>query len=365
MKFTPIALALLMITPLFVKAETVNPTPSDVLKTMEKVADYQISHPGSRAFTDWVQAAFLTGLSSLDSISDSPRFHQELLKIAEGNQWQLGERMYHADDLCVGQTYYDLYSKEHDPKMLKALQERCDYILAHPKSGSLEFVGKTKTDQWTWCDSLFMAPPAWLRLYVATGNKAYRDYAVTQWWRTTAYLYDTKEHLYFRDSTYFNKREMNGQKIFWSRGNGWVIAGLARFLTLLPANDPARPEFEQEFKEMASRIKALQPANGAWSSSLLDPESCSPRVETSGTGFYCFALAWGVNNHLLEHSEYAPAALKAWSALNTCVEESGRLNHVQPVGAAPQKFSAESTEAYGIGAFLLAGHEIITLISQK
>ncbi len=365
MKYTPLAAALLFIAPIFIKAEVTAPAPSDVLVTMEKVADYQIAHPGKQKFTEWVQGAYLTGLSSLDSISTSKRFHEELLRIAESNNWQLGERVYHADDSCVGQTYYDLYMKEHDPKMIKALQERCDYILANPKSGSLEFVGKSKTEQWTWCDSLFMAPPAWLRLYVVTGNKAYRDYAVTQWWRTSAYLYDTKEHLYFRDSTYFPKREANGQKIFWSRGNGWVIAGLARVLTLLPANDPARPEFEQQFKEMAARLKDLQPANGAWSSSLLDPSSCSPSVETSGTGFYCFAFAWGVNNHLLDHDTYAPAALKAWAMLNTCVEASGRLNHVQPVGAAPQKFSPESTEAYGPGAFLLAGHEIITLVSGK
>ena len=364
MKLPLVVLALLSLAPCVSRAEVTPPTSSEVLKTMEKVADYQISHPGRQAFTDWVQGAFLTGLSSIDSISESPRFHQALLKIAEGNQWQLGARVYHADDSCVGQTYYDLYLKEHDPKMIKSLQERCDYILAHPKNFSLEFVGKQKTDQWSWCDALFMAPPAWIRMYALTGNKAYRDFAVNEWWRTTAYLYDAKEHLYFRDSTYFDKREANGQKIFWSRGNGWVIAGLARFLTILPANDPARPQFEKLFKDMAARLLEIQPASGAWCSSLLDPTSCTPNIETSGTGFYCFAFAWGINNHLLDRATYEPSVLKAWAALNTCVEPSGRLNHVQPVGAAPQKFSPESTEAYGPGAFLLAGHEVITLASK-
>jgi rhamnogalacturonyl hydrolase YesR len=336
--------------------------PDQVRAAMRKVADWELAHPGKEKFDGWVQGAFLAGLSALDRLEPNAGYHASLLKIAAGNDWKLGKRIYHADDSCVGQTYLELYAKDHDPKMIAALKERCDTVLAHPKDDNLEFVGPGKNDRWSWCDSLFMAPPAWMRLYAATGNKAYLDYVVEHWWKTSAYLYDPAEHLYYRDSTYFKLTEPNGKKIFWSRGNGWVLAGLARVIPLLPLDEPSRPRFEKQFREMAARIAELQGADGSWSASLLDPESCSPRVETSGTGFNCFGLAWGVNQGLLDRATYAPRAVQAWNSLVNCVTADGKLTHVQPIGAAPKSFDPQSTEAYGPGAFLLAGSEMVRLV---
>src|SRR5438045_6383027 len=99
-----------------------------------------------------------------------------------------------------------------------------------------------------------MGPPTWTRLFVATGDRRYLDFMVEHWWKTSAYLYDPAEHLYFRDSTYFEKKEANGKKVFWGRGNGWVMAGLVRVLQYLPAAHPDRPRFEQQFREMAARV---------------------------------------------------------------------------------------------------------------
>src|ERR1044071_7963654 len=148
-----------------------------------------------------------------------------------------------------------------------------------------------------------MAPPAWVRLWKATGNKAYLDYAVDHWWKTSDFLYDTEEHLYARDSSYFTKREANGKKIFWSRGNGWVMGGFVRVLQYLPADHPARPRFEKQFREMAAKLVAVQQPDGFWRSSLLDPVDY-PAKEESGTAFYCYALAWGVNQGLLDGATY-------------------------------------------------------------
>jgi hypothetical protein len=65
-----------------------------------------------------------------------------------------------------------------------------------------------------------------------------------------------------------------------------------------------------------------------------------------------------VNQGLLDHKSYDPAVRKAWAALVSCVQNDGKLTHVQPIGADPQKFPDDSTEVYGVGAFLLAGSEI-------
>jgi rhamnogalacturonyl hydrolase YesR len=180
---------------------------------------------------------------------------------------------------------------------------------------------------------------------------------VRKWWETSDYLYDKDEHLYYRDGSYFGKQEKNGKKIFWGRGNGWVLAGLVRVFQYLPADHPARPRLLAQFREMADVVLACQQADGFWRASLLDPASY-PMQETSGTGFYCYAFAWGVNEGVLDRARFTPAVRRAWAALAGCVNADGKLTHVQPVGATPVTFDAGSTEPFGVGAFLLAGSEV-------
>ena len=341
-------------------ADTAALTPTAVLALMQRVADWQLEHPSKHPATDWTQAAGYAGMMALVGISGDPKYREAMVSMGETNNWQPGPRPYHADDHCVGQTYLELYFQLREPKMIEAMKARFDDILANPHEGPLEFRTKGCQDRWAWCDSLFMAPPAWLRMYVATGDQRYLDLSVNHWWRTSDYLYDKNEHLYYRDSTYFDKREANGKNVFWSRGNGWVMGGLVRMLEYLPSNHPARPRFEQQFKEMAAKILTCQQPDGLWRASLLDPASY-PLQETSGSGFYTYALTWGVNQGLLDRAAYEPAARKAWAALTACVQADGKLTHVQPVGADPKAFAEDATEVYGTGAFLLAGSEIYRL----
>jgi rhamnogalacturonyl hydrolase YesR len=333
--------------------------PLPVLTAMQRVADWQLANPATNATTGWIQAAGEAGMMALAGISGDAKYRDAMRAMGETNNWQLGKRLYDADDHCVGQTYAELYLLYREPKMIAPLREKFDAILAKPTEvQSLEFTNPQNKarENWSWADSLFMGPPTWVRAYAATGDEKYLNFAVTNWWRTTDYLYDKDEHLFFRDSTYFKKTEANGKKVFWGRGNGWVMAGLVRVLQYLPMNHPDRPRFEQLFKDMAAKILTCQQADGLWRASLLDPDSY-PLMETSGSGFYTYALAWGVNQGLLE-GKYQPAVRKAWAALVSCVDADGKLTHVQPVGSDPKKFADDSTEVYGVGAFLLAGSEV-------
>jgi unsaturated rhamnogalacturonyl hydrolase len=335
-------------------------TPTDVLSGMERVADWQLAHPSTHPTTEWTQAAGDAGMIALAGISGNPKYRDALLAMGEANSWKPGPRMYHADDLAIGQAYAGLYFLYRDPKMIAPLRARLETILsAPPEVQSLDF--HQPYDQvsqlWSWCDSLFMAPPVWMQLFAATGDERYLDFAVKNWWRTTNYLYDPGEHLYFRDSTYFDRREANGKKIFWSRGNGWVMAGLVRMLQLLPANHPSRARFQQLFQEMAETILKAQQPDGLWRSSLLDPDSY-PLKETSGSSFYTYALAWGVNQGLLDGAKFTPAIRKAWTTLTGSVNAEGKLTHVQPIGSDPKTFADDATEVYGVGAFLLTGSEL-------
>jgi unsaturated rhamnogalacturonyl hydrolase len=334
--------------------------PRSVLAVMERVADWQLANPSRHRPDDWTQAVGYTGFMALAGITSNPAYREAMLRMGENNGWKLGPNHYHADDHIVGQTYADLSMQLRDPRMIGPMREHFNDILAHPRTGSLEFTVKGNQERWSWCDALFMAPPAWLRLGAATGDERYADFAINEWWVTSDYLYDKAEHLYYRDSNAFDRREANGQKVFWGRGNGWVMGGLVRMLQYIPAAHPARAKFEQQYREMAARIVKLQQPDGLWRASLLDHASY-PMKESSGSGLFTYALAWGVNAGLLDRATYEPAVRKAWSALAANVNPDGRLTHVQPIGLAPKVFDDQATEVYGVGAFLLAGSEIYRL----
>ncbi len=332
--------------------------PAAIVQTLQRVADWQLAHPSAHKPDEWTQAALYTGLMALGGISGDQKYLDAMLAMGETNQWKPARRMYDADDYCVGQTYVELYLRYGEKRMIAPLRERFDNILAHPSDiQSLEYRPRERSrERWCWCDALFMGPPTWIRLYQATGDARYLDFAVTNWWVTSDYLYDQDEHLYFRDSTYFNKREANGKKVFWGRGNGWVMAGLVRMLQVLPNNHPARPRFVKQFREMADKLRECQQPDGLWRASLLDPDSY-PLKETSSSAFCTYAFAWGFNQGLLDPDKFEGAINKGWQALMECVQSDGKLTHVQPVGADPKKFDENATETYGVGAFLLAGTE--------
>ena len=339
--------------------------PDAVLGVMRKVGDWQLAHPGQHPTTDWTQGALYAGLMALGHLAPDGKYHDAMQKIGEQNEWKLGPGVYHADDHAVGQMYCELFQIRREAKMIGPIKEVFDRILANPDTRPIAgaiYASRNKAEpmRYWWCDALFMGPPAWMRLSAVTGEKKYLDFAIQEWKATSAYLYDKEEHLYFRDNSYFPKREANGRKIFWSRGNGWVLGGLVRVLQMLPKGHSDRAFFETQFLEMSAAIVRCQQPDGLWRSSLLDPASY-PLRETSGSGFTCYALTWGINNGLLDRATFEPAARKAWAALVGCVAADGKLTHVQPIGADPKTFDPDATEVYGVGSFLLAGSEIYKL----
>jgi rhamnogalacturonyl hydrolase YesR len=324
-------------------------TKADVDRAMRKVADWQLQRVQEHWSQDWTFAAMYTGFMAAANSLHETRYSNAMLSMSTGFQWRLGPRQTHADDQAIGQTYLQFYLQNHDPERLVHVREQYDRIMQLPDD--------PEKPVWWWCDALFMAPPVWARLYQATQEKKYLDYMDSEWWITSKLLWDPDDHLYFRDATYFNKREKNGKKIFWSRGNGWAMAGLARVLEGMPADYSSRAKYVEQFQELAGRVLQLQGTDGLWKPSLLDAEDY-PLPEVSGSAFFVYGLAWGVNHHLLNRAKYEPAIAKAWAGLIAHIYEDGRLGCIQPVGAAPGEFKPASSYVYGVGAFLLAGSEV-------
>ncbi len=338
--------------------------PQAIVRVMTAAADWQLAHPSVHPPYDWTQAAFYVGVMALAEISSDPKYLAAMRAMADANQWRPGLRPGHADDYAVVATYAKLARIDKTPKKLAPSLALFDFLLTRRYDEPLTWGNDVEARELAWCDALFMGPPSLAAISAATGDRRYLDLANRLWWKTTDFLYDKQEHLYFRDSRYFDVREPNGRKVFWSRGNGWVFAGLARLLDDMPADDADRARYVALFTDMADKIASLQGSDGYWRSSLLDAQGL-PNPETSGTAFFTYGLAWGINRGLLDRTKYEPAARRGWAALVKAVQPDGLLGWVQRIGDKPGATSQETTEVYGVGGLLLAGSEVYRLAGRK
>jgi unsaturated rhamnogalacturonyl hydrolase len=327
--------------------------PAAVGKAMRKVGDWQLARSQEYFDRIWTWSVLYSGfMAASDSLGDA-KYRDAMEAMGKKFDWQLRSHLPDADDQSVGQTYLELYLLKRDPAMMKPTETELDALLPAPHVSKKP--GKPVI--WWWCDALFMAPPVWSRMYAATGDKKYIGYLDAEWAKTSDLLYDKQEHLYARDADYLTKTEANGKKMFWSRGNGWVMGGIARTLDYLPKDDPARVKYETQLKEMAVRVASLQGKDGLWRAGMLDQGNYA-EPEVSGSALFTYALAWGINQGVLDGKAYRPVVAKAWAGMLKHVYADGRLGCIQQTGAEPAPFKPTASYTYGVGAFLLAGSEI-------
>jgi len=328
----------------------------DLARALKLVADWQLSRMPDRPQTEWTWAALYAGFMSVPDEVAGDKYRKAMFAIGEKLHWQPGPQVELADDQAVGQMFLEQYFLHKDSTMIQPMRARLDAEIATPDDPNKPL--------WWWSDALFMAPPVFADMAVATGDDKYLRFMDRQWETTTNLLYDRSSHLYSRDASYLNQHEKNGEKIFWSRGNGWVMGGLVRVLQRLPRNSPLRPKYEAQLREMASEALSIQGPDGLWRPALLDAASY-PLPEISGSAFIAFAMAYGVNHGILQKKTYWPAVERAWAGMLSHVYQDGRLGCIQPVGASPGAFTESSSYVYGVGAFLMAGSEIYQYVSHS
>jgi len=341
-----------------------------IQKSMIKALEWQETHPIFAIHpTDWTNGAYYTGVARAHKTTKNMMYMAALKNQAVWNNWQTYKRLHHADDVAISYSY--LYIAMTDKRRnFVDLEPTKKFLDAHLYEPNRWTEGKSKdikgeTILWWWCDALFMAPPV-INLYAKhTKQPKYLDTMHKFYMETYDRLYDKEENLFARDMRYVwqgtgkDSKEPNGKKVFWSRGNGWVIGGLALMLDDMPKDYKHRDFYVNLYKEMAAKLLSIQSDDGLWRTSLLSPESYN-HGEVSGSGFHTFAIAWGINNGLID-KKHTPAVKKAWNALAACQQEDGRVGWVQNIGAFPEPASKDSYQNFGTGAFLMAGSEVLKL----
>ena len=351
------------------KKKRVEPKPLPTIEIITKVNDYWQQHRSPLVRSFWDEAAYHTGNMEAYKLLGEARWLDYSSRWANHNLWQgarekdpakwkyktYGEGhdfvLFGDWQICF-QTYIDMYELNPDPYKIKRALEVMDYEVRQPQN-----------DFWWWADALYMVMPVFAKLYKITGDVKYLDKLYDNYKWADELMYDKDEQLYYRDAKYIYpkvKTACNEGKSFWARGDGWVLAGLAKVLADMPADYKHRTFFLQRFRELAEGVARVQRPGGYWSRSMLCEED-APGPETSGTAFFTYGMLWGVNNGLLDRATYAPVIEKAWKYLiTTALQPDGSVGFVQPIGEKPdptKTVDAHSQANFGVGAFLLAACE--------
>ena len=349
------------------------PSKKKILKPLRLTNEYFMNKwpdAGKTIFTNierpsniWTRAVYYEGLMALYAVDKKKTYYEYAWQWGEKHKWGLrgGVKTRNADNQCCGQTYIDMYlldNKQH-PERIRDIKASID---------SMKLTAKV--DDWNWIDALQMGMPVFVKLgnlYNDTSyfNRMYDMYAFTKYKHGGNGLFNPADKLWWRDKDFVPPyKEPNGEDCYWSRGNGWVVAALAKTLAALPQSDPHYSEYLQDFKDMLAALLPIQRKDGYWNVSLHDSTHFGGK-EVSGTSLFIYGMAWGINNNIIDRKTYLPAVLKAWNAMvKECVHTDGKLGFVQGTGKEPkdgQPVGYDKTpdfEDYGLGCFLLAGTEL-------
>ncbi|HMB99719.1 MAG TPA: glycoside hydrolase family 88 protein [Flavobacteriaceae bacterium] len=309
----------------------------------------------------WTRGVYYEGLMALYQIYPREEYYDYAYSWAEFHNWSFrnGSANRNADDYCAGQTYIDLYNLEPDPRKLKSTKATLNMLLNTPQ-----------LDDWSWIDAIQMGMPVFAKMGVLENDnryfeKMYHMYMYTRNHHGDHGLFNEEDGLWWRDKDFDPPyKEPNGEDCYWSRGNGWVIGALAKTLSIIPEGTPHREQYVYDLKVMAKALMLVQREDGFWNASLHDPNHYGGK-ETSGTSLFVYALAFGVNNRILDKETYLPVIEKAWKGLTTeALHTNGFLGYLQSTGKEPkegQPLSYDKVpdfEDYGLGCFLLAGSEL-------
>ena len=328
------------------------PSQQDVLTTITLVNNYWIAQNPVPGNSDWTQATYFTGDLAAYTVTGQANYLTFAESWASGHGYSLkgGNNTNYANYQAAGQVYIALSQLLSNPSDASSITQSVNGM-----------VNSSAVNEWYWIDAINMSMPDFAELGAITGNTNYfkKMNALYNYTRNTLGLYNATTGLWWENSSYKNTTT------YWSRGNGWAFAALAKVLSVDPPSDANRAGYIRDFQNMAAALLKCQQPGGYWNSDLGNTNDY-PGPESSGTSFFLYGFAWGVNNAILDGATYEPAIARAWDFLaNTAIQPSGLLGYVQPTGGAPASSTSSDTFDYGVGAFLLAASEMVSLTESS
>ena len=350
------------------------PSSAEVIAQARRVNDYfmnkypdplrVVPFPSRRKVYEgniWTRGVYYEGLMALYGVDPQQRYLDYTMDWGDKFDWDMrnGQTLTrNADNYCCSQAYIDMYRIYGEEKMIRNVTACMENILATPEAVS----------DWTWIDAIQMGMPVMIKYGVTMNKPEYFEKAWQMYnWARERFL-NKAEGLWWRDKDFCPPyKTPNGKECYWARGNGWVVAALVRVLQELPADDPHRSVYEQDFRDFCKAVVKYQRADGTWNASVADPDDFGG-PEATGTSLFLYGLAWGLNTGRLDADAYGPAVARGWNGLNRiCIHPSGFIGYSQGSGKEPKEAQPVTYdripdfEDFGTGCYLLAASEVSKL----
>ena len=329
---------------------TINAVPSGCtdLKPIQLAADHWISGHSNPGDSTWFNALFVKGDIEVYRMTGTAKYLTYATGWANKNKWKLPANAPNLDGPEASQEYTDLW--EIDPN--HPASDIADSIAYLKKETGRVNGGK---NDMTYVDAVRLgALSEFYRLGVSMKQPTWVAAGTKMFAYPESHIYDKKNSLWWRDSRWV------GTTQHWSRGNGWIVIALTDSIAALPAGDATRAHYISLLNAMFAKLKATQQAGGYWTADV-DHPAAFPAPESSGTSFFTYGLAKGIQAGYVDKATYLPVVTKAWNWLkNTALHSDGVVGYVQGPSSHPsqhQPISPTATSNYGVGAFLMAGVE--------
>jgi len=215
----------------------------------------------------------------------------------------------HVDANVCGIIELELYLHTGRPELLARGLELADGQWINPRSDGL-----TRQTRY-WIDDVWMIGILQVEAWRATKKPFYLERAALE---IDSYLAKLQQPtgLFFHGQA---------APLYWGRGNGWVAAGLAEIISVLPKTNPHYASLLSGYRKMMESLLRYQAPSGMWRQ-LVDHEEAWE--ESSCTAMFGYAVTLGVRSGLLPSADYLPVVEKAWLALTDHIDEQGRLRDV-------------------------------------
>ncbi|MGL1893004.1 MAG: glycoside hydrolase family 88 protein [Spirochaetaceae bacterium] len=327
----------------------------------------------------WGEALLMHSMGLLNETLGEDRYTDYIQNYADYHI-NKGCRIDQSDTLAPTLATYYLQKKYPEMDYKKTTDRGLDYIKNSEKiihnmpnhlGHSLE--GKLYPKS-IWVDSIMMYG-VFTSLYAKEQNDEWlMDFAKTQPAFFRKYLQDSDDKLFVH--CYWTKSEKQyPNKLYWGRGNGWVIGAMPMLIGNLP-DGPEKEECKEIVREVSEAILQYQRPDGYFESVLNRPGTTLK--ESSATSLIAAGWLRAVREGYLDKKFQEPA-LKAFNAVvDDLIIKDGMLSmqHISAPTIAMQlipelgyklQYKMQKSEdwSYGLAALFFAGIEYKKTIELK
>jgi unsaturated rhamnogalacturonyl hydrolase len=295
---------------------------SSVFNRIIELADASVQrHKPEQLKWQWGEALFTYSLLRLDEVLGEPRYQDYCQRYLD--HWiKKGYRIDQSDTSAPAITAYWLWLKTGNEQYKSIVDRAITYMKTTPRV--LEYMPNhlgTSPESWmypksVWVDSVMMYGVFSSWYGQNSGDQEVFDFARRQPSLFAEYLQDPEDKLFYH--SYWTKagHTYPKNKLYWGRGNGWVIAGFPLLLEHL-SDGEERQNAINILRETSEALLPYQCEDGFYETVFNKPGKTYK--ESSATALIASGWLQGYRSGYLDE-KYKTAGLKALTAVVDSLE---------------------------------------------